>query len=96
MDGGENQGLRTVPMKVIPAIRRSMETKITPNGKAVTCTACSWWAPMMGQDVSAASKEFDTHVCSEHRPLKGIEKPPKGCPRDAVDAYDNPPCPRGP
>jgi hypothetical protein len=69
------QKLTTVPMKAVPAARRSMGTKMTPGGKAVTCTVCSWWAPILGQDITAAAKEFDAHVCSEHRPLKNIDKP---------------------
>ncbi len=62
-------------LKAPPADRRSMGTRITPSGKAVTCTVCSWWAPIMGRDISAAAKEFEAHVCSENRPLKSMEKP---------------------
>ena len=42
------QKLETVPMKPTPEVRRLIGTKTTPSGKAVTCTVCSWWAPMIG------------------------------------------------
>jgi hypothetical protein len=70
-----NQKLETVPMKPTPEVRRSMGTKTTPSGKAVTCTVCSWWAPMIGRDIRAAAEEFDAHICTAHPPVKGIEKP---------------------
>jgi len=70
-----NQKLETVPMKLTPEVRRSMGTKTTPSGKAVTCTVCSWWAPMIGRDIRAAAEEFDAHICTAHPPVKGIEKP---------------------
>jgi hypothetical protein len=70
-----NQKLETVPMKPTPEVRRSMGTKTTPSGKAVTCTVCSWWAPMIGRDIRAAGEEFDAHICAAHPPVKGIEKP---------------------
>ena len=56
-------------------MKRAKAWKMTPCGKAVTCTACSWWAPMMGEDISSVDKEFDTHVCADHPPLRNIEKP---------------------
>jgi len=55
-------------------MKRLMLRKTTPNGRVISCTACSWWAPVTEDDV-AASKEFDAHVCIDHPPLKGIEKP---------------------
>ena len=67
---------RAMPMKTIPAVRRSMGTKMTPGGKVVVCTVCSWWSPMMGHNVSAAAKEFDAHICTDHPPVHGIQKPP--------------------
>ena len=70
-----NQKLETVPMKPAPEVRRSMGTKTTPSGKAVTCTVCSWWTPMIGRDIRAAAEEFDAHICTAHPPVKGIEKP---------------------
>jgi hypothetical protein len=70
-----NQKLETVPMKSTPDVRRSMGTKATPSGKAVTCTVCSWWAPMIGRDIRAAAEEFDAHICTAHPPVKVIEKP---------------------
>jgi hypothetical protein len=39
------------------------------------CTVCSWWAPVMSEDLDAITKEFDAHVCADHPPLKNIEKP---------------------
>jgi hypothetical protein len=70
-----NQKLETVPVKPTPEVRRSMGTKTTPSGKAVTCNFCSWWAPMIGQNISAAVEDFDAHICNAHPPVKGIEKP---------------------
>lgn len=70
-----NQKLETAPMKPTPGVRRSMGTKTTPSGKAVTCTVCSWWAPLIGRDISVAAEEFDAHICAAHPPVKGIEKP---------------------
>ena len=70
-----NQKLETVPMRPTPEVRRSMGTKTTPSGKAVTCTVCSWWAPMIGRDIGAPAEEFDAHICTAHPPVKGIEKP---------------------
>jgi hypothetical protein len=64
-----------VPMKTIPVFRRSMGTRMTPGGKVVICTVCSWWSPMMGQNISAAAKEFDAHICTQHPPVNGIQKP---------------------
>lgn len=72
---GANQKLETAPMKPTTEVRRSMGTKTTPSGKAVTCTVCSWWAPMIGRDISAAAEEFDAHICAVLPPVKGIEKP---------------------
>ena len=39
--------------------------------------ACSWWAPVMGEDTSEAEKAFDAHVCADHPPLKEMEKGPE-------------------
>jgi hypothetical protein len=69
MNSYTNQNLKTPP--AIPVVRRSMETKVTPSGKVVTCAVCSWWAPMMRQDISAAAEEFEAHICTEHPPVKG-------------------------
>ena len=51
-------------------MKRAMEWKKTPGGRVVTCTACSWWIPVIGDDIEAPSKEFDAHVCADHPPLK--------------------------
>jgi hypothetical protein len=52
-----------------------MVWKTMLSGRVVVCTACSWRAPMMGEDTSSADKEFDAHVCADHPPLKNIGKP---------------------
>jgi hypothetical protein len=52
-----------------------MGTKMTPGGKVVICTVCSWWSPMMGQNTGAAAKEFGSHICAEHPPVKGSQNP---------------------
>jgi hypothetical protein len=44
------------------------------SGRVVVCTACSWRAPMMGEDISSAEKEFDAHICADHPPLKNIPR----------------------
>jgi hypothetical protein len=44
----------------------------TPNGKVVTCSDCSWWAPMMVDDKRVATKEFEAHDCAQHPPVKNI------------------------
>jgi hypothetical protein len=67
--------LAIVPVKPIHENRRSMATNVTPGGKVVTCAACCWWAPVIGQDISGAAKEFDAHICTEHPSVKDIEKP---------------------
>ena len=55
-------------------MNRSMGWKMTINGRAVTCSSCAWWAPVL-QDVDAAKVEFDAHVCTEHPPLRMMKKP---------------------
>jgi hypothetical protein len=50
-------------------IRRVMEWKVTTSGIAATCTACSWWTPVL-QGISGAKKEFDAHVCLGHPQVK--------------------------
>jgi hypothetical protein len=57
-------------------MEREMVLNKTLSGKVVSCTVCSWWAPVMSDDIDAISKEFDAHVCADHPPLKDIEKPP--------------------
>jgi hypothetical protein len=52
-----------------------MEWKKTLSGRVVYCTVCSWWVPVMSEDLEAITKEFDAHVCADHPPLKDIEKP---------------------
>jgi hypothetical protein len=49
-----------------------MEWKVTTSGIAATCTACSWWTPVL-QGMTGAKKEFDAHVCVDHAQPK---KPP--------------------
>jgi hypothetical protein len=71
----ENEMNGLVPMKAIPVLRRSMGTKMTPGGKVVICTVCSWWSPMMGRNTGAAAKEFGSHICTEHPPVKGSQNP---------------------
>lgn len=56
-------------------MKRVMLWKRTPGGKVLTCTHCSWWAPLMEPDVNAVIKNFDAHVCADHPPLKETEKP---------------------
>jgi len=56
-------------------MKRVMVWKKTVSGKVVSCTVCSWWAPVMSEDIEAVSKEFEAHVCADHPPLKNIEKP---------------------
>ena len=56
-------------------MKRAMEWKKAPGGKVVSCTGCSWWAPVISEDIDAISKEFGAHVCADHPPLKDIEKP---------------------
>jgi len=46
-------------------IRRVMEWNVTTSGIAATCTACSWWTPVL-QGMTGAKKEFDAHVCVDH------------------------------
>jgi hypothetical protein len=50
-----------------------MGSKTTPSGKAVTCTACSSWTPVIGDDITAAAEAFDAHICPEHSPVRDIE-----------------------
>jgi len=57
-------------------MKRVMEWKKTVGGKVVSCTVCSWWAPVMSDDLDAITKEFNAHVCADHPPLKSSEKPP--------------------
>lgn len=38
--------------------------------KIITCTACSWSAPMIGEDISSRDEEFNNHVCAEYPSLK--------------------------
>jgi hypothetical protein len=56
-------------------MKRAMVWKMMLSGRVVVCTACSWRAPMMGEDISSAEKEFDAHICADHPPLKNIGKP---------------------
>jgi len=56
-------------------MKRLLEWKTTPSGKVVTCTLCSWWIPLIGDNMSAAAEEFDGHVCSEHPPVREMGKP---------------------
>lgn len=56
-------------------MKRVMVWKMMLSGRVVTCTACSWRVPVIGNDIDAADKEFDEHVCADHPPLKNIEKP---------------------
>jgi hypothetical protein len=55
-------------------MKRVMEWKKTIGGRVVYCTACSWWAPVLSEDLEAITKEFDAHICADHPPLKDIEK----------------------
>jgi hypothetical protein len=68
-----SQGVSAVKCPI--TMKRMMLRKRTPSGTILTCTACSWWAPLMESDISAAIKTFDDHVCDDHPPLKQIEKP---------------------
>lgn len=56
-------------------MKRGMEWKKTPSGRVVSCTVCSWWIPVMSEDIEAPGKEFEAHVCAEHPPLKEMQKP---------------------
>jgi len=56
-------------------LKRAMQWEKTPGGIVLTCTACSWWAPLLEADISSAIQHFDAHVCVDHPPLKEIEKP---------------------
>jgi hypothetical protein len=51
-------------------VNRMKSWEMTPNGNLITCTACSWSAPMKGQDIGSADQEFESHACADH-PAKG-------------------------
>ena len=55
-------------------MKRVLVWNKTLGGRTISCTVCSWWAPVMTDDLDAISKEFDAHVCDDHPPLKNIEK----------------------
>jgi len=54
-------------------MKRAKTWAMTPNGRVVACTACSWWVPVMGEDTGSAEKAFDTHTCADHPPLKNLD-----------------------
>lgn len=54
-------------------MKREMQWKMTPSGRAVSCTSCSWWTPVI-EYLDAAKSEFDAHVCADHVPLKNTQK----------------------
>jgi hypothetical protein len=56
-------------------MKREMVLNKTVSGKVVSCSVCSWWVPVMSEDIEAISKEFEAHVCADHPPSKDIEKP---------------------
>jgi hypothetical protein len=55
-------------------MKRVMIWTKTLSGKVVSCTVCSWWAPVVSEDVDAISKGFDAHICADHPPVKEVEK----------------------
>jgi hypothetical protein len=53
-------------------VKREMAFNKTISGKVVSCAVCSWWAPLMGDDIAAISKEFDAHICADDRVYKKL------------------------
>jgi len=49
----------------LETMKRSMGWRMTASGRAVTCSACSWWIPVF-LDVDTAKVAFDEHDCAEH------------------------------
>ena len=56
-------------------MKRIMQWEKTPGGVVLTCAVCSWWAPLLESDFSAAIKGFEGHVCADHQPLKEMKDP---------------------
>jgi hypothetical protein len=42
----------------------------TQSGSVVTCSDCSWWAPVHGKDLDWIGEEFEFHACIDYPPLR--------------------------
>ena len=42
----------------------------TESGSVVTCSGCSWWAPVHGKGMDWVGEEFEFHGCTDYPPLR--------------------------
>lgn len=51
-------------------MERTMVWNKAQSGRMVTCSDCSWWAPVHGENTGWVGPEFEFHTCHDYPPLK--------------------------